>query len=215
MGGGVAKGLKNATDKVEDGVDIAAKRIKKEALEKARKEFLQGFDETFINKLKQIPNYDKLEAALVESWKKHHGSKFSLQYIYDNNLVDKIAGFEIKLNDNLGNFTADMKLKGQFGQIGKSIEFKSWKTGSFSLLSGPQYKNQLKAYMQSGDFEQIFDAQKLIKDGVANPDLFVKEKIVSMIKNNAEEFKDFFPNKLNDINELNVNSEITQKFIAK
>ncbi len=69
--------------------------------------------------------------------------------------------------------------------------------------------------MQSGDFEQIFDAQKLIKDGVANPDLFVKEKIVSMIKNNAEEFKDFFPNKLNDINELNVNSEITQKFIAK
>jgi hypothetical protein len=105
-------------------------------------------------------------------------------------LVDKIQGFELKLNDNLGNFTADMKLlPDRLTPNGKSIEFKSWKTGSFNLLNGEQYKNQLKTYMKSGEFEQIFDAQKLIKDGLTtDPDLFVKQKIVDMIKKNAEEF---------------------------
>lgn len=159
---------------------------------------------------------------MVESWKKHHGSKFSLKYIHDNNLIDKIDGFELKLNDNLGNFTADMKLKGAFGQVGKSIEFKSWKTGSFGLLSGAQYKNQLKAYMKSGDFEQIFDAQKLIKDGVANPDNFVKQKIVNMIKNNADEFlRDekirvfLIKEGVDDINTISINSSFIKRFKAE
>ncbi|MDR2122642.1 MAG: hypothetical protein LBP34_05895 [Flavobacteriaceae bacterium] len=156
--------------------------------------------------------------------KKHHGSKFSLQYIYDNNLVDKIQGFELKLNDNLGNFTADMKLlPDRLTPNAKSIEFKSWKTGSFNLLNGEQYKNQLKTYMKSGEFEQIFDAQKLIKDGLTtDPDLFVKQKIVDMIKKNAEEFwsdneiRSFLMNEgVDDINNLNVNSLFINHFKAK
>lgn len=154
--------------------------------------------------------------TLVESWKKHHGTKFSIQYIYDKNLIDKIDKFEVILNDNLGNFTADMVLKAdRFNPMGKSIEFKSWKKGSFSLLNGQQYKNQLKAYMQSGDFEQIFDAQKLIKDGVLDPDTYVKEKIVDMIKKNADEFVEFIPDGENVINNLSVRSDIIQKFKAK
>ncbi|WP_314243200.1 hypothetical protein [Empedobacter tilapiae] len=161
---------------------------------------------------------------MVESWKKHHGSKFSLQYIYDNNLVDKIKGFELKVHSD-GNFTADMVLKGGLGAADKFVEFKSWKTGSFSLLNGTQYKNQLKSYMQSGNFEQIFDANKLIKDGVTNPDNFVKQKIVDMIKNNADEFwndenvRPFFIKNniqsLDKLKEINTNSNIISNFKSK
>ncbi|EHQ43863.1 Fibronectin type III domain [Myroides odoratus] len=210
----VGIGVITKSGKLADEVADIGKQVKKEARKKATKEFLKEFDPTFIEKLKKIPNYDKLEAALIESWKKHHGSKFSLQYIYDNDLVDKIKGFELKVHAD-GNFTADMVLKGGLGKVDKFVEFKSWKTGSFSLLNGSQYKNQLKAYMQSGNFEQIFDAQKLIKDGVTNPDKFVKEKIVDMIKKNPEDFKSFFPNELIDINQLDINSAIIQNFTAK
>lgn len=96
----------------------------------------------------------------------------------------------------------------------KFVEFKSWKTGSFSLLSGTQYKNQLKAYMQAGNFEQIFDAQKLIKDGIPNPDNFVKQKIMDMIKKNADEFKDLIPGGIDAINTMDIKSDFMKKFKA-
>lgn len=217
--------IKSAATKIDDGIEDVGKRIAKEAREKVTKEFLQSFDEVFIAKLKKIPNYEKLEAALVESWKKHHGSKFSLQYIYDNQLIDKIEAFELKIDDAFGNFTADMKLTADRVNItGKFVEFKSWGTGSFSLLNGSQYKDQLKSYMKSGSFEQIFDAKKLIADGIPNPDKFIKEKIVDMIKKNAEEFytgneklfKTFDINKPEQIVEkLNLNHPLISKFIAQ
>lgn len=158
---------------------------------------------------------------MVESWKKHYGSKFSLQYIHDKNLVDKIKGFELRIHSD-GNFTADMVLKGGLGAADKFVEFKSWKSGSFSLLNGTQYKNQLKSYMQSGNFEQIFDAQKLIKDGIANPDNFVKQKIVDMIKNNADEFWNdpkinaLLKNEgINSISDMDINSLFIKRFKAE
>lgn len=128
-------------------------------------------------------------------------------------MVDKIKGFELKVHSD-GNFTADMVLKGGLGSADKFVEFKSWKTGSFSLLDGIQYKNQLKAYMQSGNFEQIFDAQKLIKDGITNPDNFVKQKILDMIKKNADEFIDLVPGGRDAINNMDINSNFMKKFKA-
>lgn len=106
---------------------------------------------------------------------------------------------------------------------GLFVEFKSWKTGSFSLLSGSQYKDQLKAYMSKGNFEQIFDAKKLAADGIVDPDKFVKEKIAKMLKNNADEFWDsneefFIKHKFKgpqSIKEITINDEIMLNFNAK
>ncbi|MBB1140663.1 hypothetical protein [Myroides sp. WP-1] len=74
----------------------------------------------------------------------------------------------------------------------------------------------------SDNFEQIFDAQKLLKDGVVDPDKFVKEKIVKLIKDNAEEFfkdekiRNFLIREgIDDTGNINVNSSFIKRFKAK
>ena len=73
-------------------------------------------------------------------------------------------------------------------KISEQTRYKSWKKETFYLLDKPQFKNQFKAYLQSGEFEYIFDKQKLILDNVANPDIFVKGKFKSLISSNKKEF---------------------------
>jgi len=55
------------------------------------------------------------------------------------------------------------------------------------LLNGGQAKNQLKAYIRSGNFEYIVDYQKLLKDGVADPVKFVREEFQEVFRKNAQE----------------------------
>lgn len=57
-----------------------------------------------------------------------------------------------------------------------------------------QFKNQLKAYIKKGDFEYIFDKQKLILDNVADPDNFVKGKFREVFVTDAESIFSSNPN---------------------
>ncbi len=81
------------------------------------------------------------------------------------------------------NFTADVKLID-----GGFLEYKSWKKGTFSLLNDNQAKNQLENYIKSGDFEYVIDKQKLLKDGVLEPQKFVTEKFQKVFKENASKW---------------------------
>lgn len=49
------------------------------------------------------------------------------------------------------------------------------------------FKKQLKNYIKEGNFEYIFNKQKLIRDKVADPDAFVRGKFQKVFRENAEE----------------------------
>jgi hypothetical protein len=79
------------------------------------------------------------------------------------------------------------------------LEYKSWKKGSFSLIHRPPpngFKNQFLNYIKNGDFEYIFDGQKLVKDKVPDPSAFIKGEFQKFFKNNNKEIfrsnPDFF-----------------------
>jgi hypothetical protein len=100
--------------------------------------------------------------------------------------VKQISSFEAKIIDE-ANYTSDILLKS-----GKRMEYKSWKKGSFEkLMKGEQFKNQLKAYLKSWEegagFEYVIDRNKLLKDGVLDPDKFVKGEFQKVFKENAKE----------------------------
>jgi hypothetical protein len=98
--------------------------------------------------------------------------------------VDEQGNFELKAKIvDEANFMSDIVLKS-----GKKMEYKSWKQSSFKrLLNGDQAKNQLKAYIQHGDFEYVVDAKKLLNDGVLDPGKFVKGEFQKVFKDNAKE----------------------------
>jgi len=68
--------------------------------------------------------------------------------------------------------------------------------------------------LTNGNFEQIFDARKLLKDGITNTDQFIKQKIVDLIKRNATEFKIYFKEVLNEINNLSTETSFLNNFKA-
>jgi hypothetical protein len=118
-----------------------------------------------------------------EGWRKFHGEKFVFENIEKrgDDFARQISTFEAKIVDE-ANFMSDIVLKS-----GKKMEYKSWKQSSFKrLLNGDQAKNQLKAYIQHGDFEYVVDAKKLLNDGVLDPDKFVKGEFQKVFKDNAE-----------------------------
>jgi len=119
--------------------------------------------------------------------------KFMFENLYNTRreTIRTIDKFETVF-DGLGNYTADISLI-----TGQKLEYKSWKRSSFrTLLNGDQAKNQLKAYIRSGDFEYVVDYQKLLKDGVADPVKFVREEFQEVFRKNAQELfkqnEDFF-----------------------
>lgn len=62
------------------------------------------------------------------------------------------------------------------------------------LLGGDQAINQFKNYLKQGDFEYIFDRQKLLRD-VADTDGFVEREFQKIFRsNNYEIFEDFYDN---------------------
>jgi len=85
----------------------------------------------------------------------------------------------------------------------------------FIVNSKVALEAEQKVYLANGNFEQIFDAQKSLKDGITNPDQFIKQKIVDLIKKNAEEFVEFIPDGQNVITDLNIRSDFIKKFKDK
>jgi len=47
----------------------------------------------------------------------------------------------------------------------------------FIVNSKAALETEQKAYLIYGNSEQIFDARKLLKDGITNPDQFIKQKL--------------------------------------
>jgi hypothetical protein len=94
--------------------------------------------------------------------------------------VKTIQKFEAVFEDGT-NYTADILL-----ESGKRLECKSLKKNTFGrLMKGDQFKNQLKNYIHNGDFEYIIDRNKLLKDGLLDPDKFVKGEFQKVFKENA------------------------------
>jgi hypothetical protein len=117
--------------------------------------------------------------------------------------VKQIDKFGAKVDDAL-DFTTDIKLKPDAIHLnGFNLEYKSWKKGSFEkLMKGDQFKNQLKNYIHNGDFEYIFDKGKLLKDGVLDPDKFVKGEFQKVFKENAEELFNQNPDLFKQLNKV-------------
>ena len=118
------------------------------------------------------------------SGQKYYGEKFIFEHIsrQSDDFIEKIIEFEAKYADDLGNYTADLVLRGN-----RKLEYKSW-SESFTknYLKGKQATDQLKHYIKDGNFEYIFNKQKLLKS-VADPDKFVKGEFQKVFRENAEE----------------------------
>ena len=115
------------------------------------------------------------------SGQKYYGEKFIFEHIsrQSDEFIEKIIEFEAKYADDLGNYTADLVLRGN-----RKLEYKSW-SESFTknYLKGKQATDQLKHYIGDGNFEYIFNKQKLLKS-VADPDKFVKGEFQKVFREN-------------------------------
>lgn len=169
-----------------------AERYKPEIL-KSIEGYLEGMDQKILGKIAGKPNFDLVLKEMAEQWKKFHGSKFMLRNLEDrgDDFVSKINKFEAVVIDE-ANFAADIELS-----TGHFLEYKSWKKNTFGLLNGEQAQKQLKNYINSGKFEYVVDKQKLLKDGVLDPDKFVKDHFQKVFKANADTW--FVPEELGGI----------------
>lgn len=149
---------------------------------KAIEGYLESIDPNILGKLADKTNFDLVLKEMSQQWKKFHGSKFLIKNIENrgDDFVTKINKFEARIIDE-ANFTADVQLS-----TGKYLEYKSWKKNTYSLLNGEQAQKQLKNYINSGDFEYVVDRQKLLSDGVSDPEKFVKEHFQKIFKENAD-----------------------------
>ena len=125
------------------------------------------------------------------------GEKFVFENIEKrgDGFVRQIDKFGAKMDDAL-NYTTDIKLKPSLSHPnGLNLEYKSWKKDTYGkLINGDQFKNQLKNYIQHGDFEYVADAKKLLRDVVPDPSKFVREQFQGVFKKNAKELFEQNPN---------------------
>jgi hypothetical protein len=158
-------------------------------IKNALKDFFREMDPKLLDKLANIDNFDEVVKEMAQGWKKFHGEEFVLEHIgrQSDEFIAGIKAFEAKIDD-AANYTADIKLKPDaLHPKGLSLEYKSWKKNTFSgLMKGNQFKNQLKNYIKDGDFEYIINKQKLLGDGVLDPDAFVKGEFQKVFKENAD-----------------------------
>ena len=124
------------------------------------------------------------------SGQKHYGEKFVFENIEKrgDEFIKQIDKFGAQMDEALS-YTTDIKLKPDaVHPNGLNLEYKSWKKSSFDkLMKGDQFKKQLKNYIREGDFEYIIDRNKLLKDGVLDPDKFVKGEFQKVFRENAKE----------------------------
>ncbi|NDV79485.1 hypothetical protein [Dysgonomonas sp. 511] len=183
----VAKKMGNVKKLKSQIDDLFNKSKDLPARKKAMIDFFDGLDPQFIDEIIDIENFDQVVKEMAQTWKKFHGEKFMFENLQNSrrSLIKQIDKFEATFDD-LGNYAADITLKN-----GRKLEYKSWKKSSFeTLLKGDQAKNQLKAYIRSGNFEYVIDAQKLIKDEVADPTKFVREQFQEVFKKNNYQIYD-------------------------
>jgi hypothetical protein len=178
------RGIKQIKTKIDNLIN---KSSDLPARKKAMKDFFEEMDPEFVNLVMDldIDNFDAVLKEMAQTWRKFHGEKFMFDNMKNrgDDFVRQIQKFEAVFDDGT-NYAADILLK-----TGKRLEYKSWKKSSFSnLLNGDQAKNQLKNYIKSDNFEYVFDAQKLIKDGVPNPTRFVREQFQDVFKKNADDW---------------------------
>jgi hypothetical protein len=161
-----------------------ANKYKPEIL-KAIKSFIKEIDPKVLDKLSKIPNFDKILVDMAQMWSKYQGGKFVLEHLSKkgDDFLITITTFEGKIDDAT-NFVADVVRRNGNKIIGY-LEYKSWKVSSFKYLHGEQSIKQFKNYLQNGNFEYIFDKNKLLKE-VADPERFVKEQFQKVFKNHVE-----------------------------
>lgn len=201
--GAASEGLgKFANPKVTAAIEkIRAKKLDATDAFRSRinaiEDFLKEMDPKVLDKLANIPNFEKVIDEMSQMWKKFHGGKFILKNLEgkSDEFLAAIESFESKVDDVL-DFTADIRLQASpLFPNGGFLEYKSWKVSSFRYLNGDQAINQFKNYIKNGNFQYIFDKEKLLKE-ITDPDNFVKGKFQEVFKENAStlfrENSDFF-----------------------
>ena len=137
-------------------------------------------------------NFGKLLTEMASLGNKADGGAFMLQYLKEQGagFASKVKEFENFYLDG-ANFEADIKMLD-----GTLKEFKSYAKNSWESFGGTSSLNQLKGYIKSGQpFEYIANKTKLINDGVADPNTFVKEQFQRVFKkDNYALFEEFMNN---------------------
>ncbi|KFF17761.1 fibronectin type III domain-containing protein [Flavobacterium hydatis] len=134
-----------------------------------------------ITNYKDKNGFSKLLTEMAAHSNKADGGAFMLQYLKDKGatFANKVQEFEsFYLSGE--RFEADIKL---FDGVTKLIEFKSFAKSSWESFGGTSSLNQLKGYIKSGElFQYIGNKTKLLNDGVADPEKFVKEQFQRVFK---------------------------------
>ncbi|GHV18285.1 hypothetical protein FACS1894169_14770 [Bacteroidia bacterium] len=174
------RGIKKIKTKIDNLIN---KSNDLPARKKAMKDFFDEMDPEFVNLVMDldIENFDAVLKEMAQTWRKFHGEKFMFDNMKNrgDDFVRQIQKFEAVFDDGT-NYAADILLK-----TGKRLEYKSWKKVTFgTLMKGDQFRDQLKNYIKSGNFEYVIDGQKLIKDGVPDPSKFVREQFQEVFKKN-------------------------------
>ena len=211
IGGGISKGLKNTTDKVDNGIELASKRIKKEAREKATKKFLETIDPKILERLKNTPGFDKVLEDMAQHWKKFKGGKFLLEHF--SKKIENLQGslrFEVSQALMIDGKEVARIYDATVEYAGKitKYELKNW-AGWYPASIRKQFIRDIQSVEKLDELKWVFNTTS----GVNKENL--KEKIINTLKKNdgkpieelekitLEQVKKIFPKEARSINKNN------------
>ena len=211
IGGGISKGLKNTTDKVDNGIELASKRIKKEAREKATKKFLETIDPKILERLKNAPGFDKVLEDMAQHWKKFKGGKFLLEHF--SKKIENLQGslrFEVSQALMIDGKEVARIYDATVEYAGKitKYELKNW-AGWYPASIRKQFIRDIQSVEKLDELKWVFNTTS----GVNKENL--KEKIINTLKKNdgkpieelekitLEQVKKIFPKEARSINKNN------------
>ena len=211
IGGGISKGLKNTTDKVNNGIELVSKRIKKEAREKATKKFLETIDPKILERLKNTPGFDKVLEDMAQHWKKFKGEKFLLEYF--SKKIENLQGslcFEVSQALMIDGKEVARIYDATVEYAGKitKYELKNW-TGWYPASIRKQFIRDIQSVEKLDELKWVFNTTSGVNKGN------LKEKIISTLKKNdgkpieelekitLEQVKKIFPKEARTINRNN------------
>jgi len=180
-------------------------------LTKALDSFLESIDPLILEKLKNVPGYDKVVADMQTYWTKFHGGKFQLEYAAK--LIDD--GKQIKLE--VSNLSDDIKrIDDGLGGV-KKLELKNWNNFYPETIKN-QFVKDLQKMKELGDIQWIFNRTSTMGDMQVLKSNVIKSlrkadgtpinelKDVSLIQA-KKIFKDDLMNQNNYVNRILVNLE--------
>ncbi|MDR0891519.1 MAG: hypothetical protein LBN24_02795, partial [Mediterranea sp.] len=164
------------------------------------KTFCESLDSNVLKVLMEnnMDDFKNLLAEMAQTKNSFTGCSFILQNIVNKgtDFIKSIESYSAKILDDM-NFMTDIKLKPARGhREGQMLEYKSWTKSSFDkYLHGDQAVEQMKAYIQYGDFMYIVDGEKLAKAFSTTKEIetFVRKKFQNVFKKHAEEFYSLNP----------------------